>query len=196
MRLTLSLLSLLFFATLLVAEPAGRKDFVVATTGSDENPGTAAKPFATLARGQDAVRKLNAGGPPKAAVTVLVRGGSYVLKETLAFDPEDSATAKQHIVYAAYPGEKPILSGGREITGWKPGRGKRWVAEVPAARGGAWRFTQLFVNGKRQTRARLPDTDDWHKWWRVAPGPSHAAVFRSPRTPSGTGPTSKTWRST
>ena len=41
----------------------------------------------------------------------------------------------------------PILSGGREITGWKPGEGKRWVADVPAARGGAWRFTQLFING-------------------------------------------------
>src|SRR5262249_50627684 len=46
--------------------------------------------------------------------------------------------------------------------------------------GGPWRFTQLFVNGKRQTRARLPDTDDWHRWWRVQPGPAHQTVFRFP----------------
>jgi hypothetical protein len=105
MRPTLSLLSLLFFATLLVAEPAVRADFVVATTGSDDNPGTAAKPFATLARARDAVRKLNAGGPPRATVTVLVCGGTYALKETLVSGPEDSGTAERRIVYAAYPGE-------------------------------------------------------------------------------------------
>ena len=43
MKLPLALFSLLFFARLLVAEPAIRADFVVATTGSDDNPGTAAK---------------------------------------------------------------------------------------------------------------------------------------------------------
>jgi hypothetical protein len=180
MRLTTSLVSLLFFASLLVADPPSQADFVVATNGSDENPGTAAKPFATLARARDAVRKLNAGGPPKATVTVLVRDGTYVLNDTLVFGPEDSGTPERRIVYAAHPGEKPVLSGGREITGWKPGPGKRWVADVPAVRGGAWRFTQLFVNGKRQTRARLPDTDDWRRWWQVAAGPAHTTVFRFP----------------
>src|SRR5947209_6234680 len=179
MRLTLSLLPWLIFATRLVAEPSVEADFIVATTGSDDNPGTAAKPFATLARARDAVRKLKAGGPPK-GVTVLVRGGTYALKETLVFGPEDSGRPERRIVYAAYPGEKPVLSGGRAITGWKRREGGRWVADVPAARGGGWRFTQLFVDGKRQTRARLPDTDDWQKWWRVAAGPNHATVFRFP----------------
>jgi hypothetical protein len=142
MRPTISLHSLRVFAPLLVADPPIEADFVVATTGSDENPGTAAKPFATLARARDAVRKLKAGGPPKATVTVLVRGGTYALKETLDFGPEDSGTRQRHIVYAAYPDEKPVLSGGREITGWKRGEGQRWVANVQAARGGGWRFTQ------------------------------------------------------
>jgi hypothetical protein len=180
MKLTLSLLSLLSFAPLLVAEPAIRADFVVATAGSDDNPGTEAKPFATLARAREAVRKVNAGGPPRATVTVLVRDGTCALKETLVFGPEDSGTPERRIVYAAYPGEKPVLSGGRAITGWKRSEGGRWVADVPAARVGGWRFTQLFVNGKRQARARLPDTDDWQKWWRVAAGPAHATVFRFP----------------
>ena len=113
-------------------------------------------------------------------VTVLVRGGTYTRKETLVFGPEDSGTAEHRIIYAAYPGEKPIVSSGRQITGWKPGEGKRWVAQVPEAKGGGWRFTQLFVNGKRQTRARLPDTDDWRQWWRVAQGPNHQSVFKFP----------------
>jgi hypothetical protein len=152
----------------------------VATSGCDANPGTFDKPFATLAQARDAVRRLKAGAPPKAAVTVLVRGGTYVLKEPLLFGWQDSGSAEHRIVYAAYPGEQPVLSGGRQITGWKPGAGKRWLAEVTAARGGGWRFTQLFVNGKRQTRGRLPDTDDWRRWWRVAAGPEHTTVFHFP----------------
>src|SRR6516165_1870389 len=109
MRLTLSLLPLLFCATLLVAEPSVRADFVVATTGSDDNPGTEAKPFATLARARDAVRQLIADRAIKATVTVLVREGTYTLKETLVFGPEDSPAAERRIVYASYPGEKPIV---------------------------------------------------------------------------------------
>src|SRR5262245_2158593 len=136
MRQTSSLLSLLFFTPFLVADPPVQADFVVATTGGDDNPGTLAKPFATLVRARDAVRKLNAGGP----VTVLVRGGTYVLKQTLVFGPEDSGTQQRRIVYAAYPDETPVLSGGREIRGWKPGEGKRWIAKLPAGKGSPWRF--------------------------------------------------------
>lgn len=132
MKRTISVLSLLFVSPLLAADAPTPADFVVATNGSDANPGTADKPFATLARARDAVRKPNAEGPAKEMLTVWVRGGTYALRDTLPFGPDDSAAPKQRIVYAAYPGEQPILSGGREITGWKRGEGKRWTAEVPA----------------------------------------------------------------
>jgi hypothetical protein len=177
---SISILALLSLAPLGAAEPPAKADFYVATNGSDRKPGTWDKPFATLARARDAVRQLKAGGALKGNITVLVRGGTYLLEETLVFGPEDSGTAEHRIVYAAYPGEKPILSGGRPITGWKRGEGKTWLAQAPGAKGGGWRFTQLFVNGKRQTRACLPDTDDWHKWWRVAEGPNDPRVFKYP----------------
>jgi hypothetical protein len=122
---------------------------------------------------------MKARGGLRTGATVLVRGGTYVLSEPLRFGPEDSGTREHHVVYAAYPGENPVLSGGRAIAGWKPGEGKRWMARLPAGVGGPWRFTQLFVDGKRQTRARLPDTDDWHKWWRAA-GLSGETAFRFP----------------
>jgi hypothetical protein len=177
---SISILALLALAPVGAAEPPGRADFFVATNGSDANPGTPEKPFATLARARDAVRQLKAGGALPRAVTVLVRGGTYLLGETLVFGPDDSGTTEHPVVYAAYPGEKPVLSSGRQITGWKRGEGKRWLAQAPEANGGGWRFTQLFVNGKRQTRARLPDTDNWHQWWRVAQGPNHPSVFKFP----------------
>jgi hypothetical protein len=108
-----------------------------------------------------------------AAVSNAVRNVEFD-EELLAFDE-----GTQRIVYAAYPGEKPVVSGGREMTGWKKGEGKRWTAKLPTGPSRPWRFTQLFVDGKRQTRARLPDTDDWHKLWRAA-GPSSETAFRFP----------------
>src|SRR5215831_16233851 len=141
----------------------GGADLFVAQSGRDENPGTAEKPLATLDGARDAIRRLKAKGGLRTGVMVLVRGGTYVLSEPLRFGPEDSGTKEHPVIYAAYPGEKPVLSGGRAIAGWKPGEGKRWVAKLPAGKDGPWRFTQLFVDGKRQTRARLPDTDDWRR---------------------------------
>src|SRR5262249_58040466 len=113
---TFALLALLVVAPMAAAEPPVKADFFVATDGSDENPGTAARPFATLARARDAVRKLKADGPPTAAVTVLIRGGTYPLKDPLVFGPEDSGTQEHPVLYAAYPGETPVLSGGEDAS--------------------------------------------------------------------------------
>jgi hypothetical protein len=182
MRVVFPVLILLVLPWELAANPPIRADFFVATNGSNANPGTLDKPFATLAAARDAVRQLKAAGALEREVTVLVRGGIYVFERTLVFGPEDSGTLEHPIVYAAYPGQTPILSSGRKITGWKRGEGQRWIAEVPDAKGaGAGRFTQLFVNGTRQTRARLPDTDDWRQWWRVDDGPNHPSTFKFPK---------------
>ncbi len=132
-------------------------EFYVATDGNDANPGTVRKPFATLARARHAVRDLKKGGLKK-DVTVLVRGGMYRLDKPLVFGPEDSGTRDHSITYAAYPGERPVFSGGRRITGWKKGVGRLWTVEVPEVRADKWDFRQLFVNGRRAVRARSPNT--------------------------------------
>src|SRR5262245_43621721 len=82
------------------ANPA-KADCYVAPNGNDENSGTLEQPFATLTRARDAVRRFKSGDRPKADMTVLVRGGTFVLKEPLAFGPEDSGTAEHRVVYAA-----------------------------------------------------------------------------------------------
>ena len=46
--------------------------------------------------------------------------------------------------------------GGRVIRGWQQGEGPLWTAEVPEVKAGAWYFRQLFVNGERRARGRLP----------------------------------------
>ncbi|NQT52796.1 right-handed parallel beta-helix repeat-containing protein [bacterium] len=134
-------------------------EFFVAPDGSDRAAGkTPDRPFATLARARDAVRKLKAGGQLKGPVTVRLRGGDYPITEPVVFGPEDSGTAAAPITYAAYAGERPVLHGGRRITGWKPDPERKgaWAADLPEVKAGQWRFRQLFVSGTKRPRARTP----------------------------------------
>ncbi len=130
------------------AEPPG---FVVAGDGSDDNPGTEARPFASLRRARDAARTLREKGPVE-RVRVLVRGGRYQLTEPIVFEPADSGTT-----YAAWPGEKPVFSGGRKLPEFKPVGDGLWAVTIPEVANGKWKFEQLFVNGSRATRARTPN---------------------------------------
>ena len=53
------------------------------------------------------------------SVIVLIREGIHFLDETLIFKPEDSGTDENPITYKAYPGENPIISGGKLVSGWQ-----------------------------------------------------------------------------
>jgi hypothetical protein len=125
--------------------------------GNDRNPGTEHEPFATIARAREAIRERK--GRLNEPVVVWVRGGTYYLPEPLVFEPADSGREKS-ITYAAYPGEPVTLSGGRKLTcQWRPYQDAIMRCELPEVRAGRLDFTQLFINGKRQIRARYPSYD-------------------------------------
>ena len=134
--------------------------FHVATTGDDHDLGTGEKPFATLERARAALRTLKRQpGGLRQPVTVFVHDGTYRLSTPLVLTSEDSGTADFPVTFAAADGAKPVLSGGRRITGWKEVTvaGKRlWAAQLPEVRAGHWYFHQLWVNGRRRPRARHP----------------------------------------
>ena len=140
----------------------------VAPDGSDRNPGTRDKPFATLERARDEVRAMRARTREK-EITVNVQGGVYRLSRTLVFSLADSAGADSRTVFQAAPGETPVLTSAHPITGWRKAEklpegfppaahGKVWVAEVPAhpGQGGRWMFKTLYAGDKRLPRARGP----------------------------------------
>jgi len=57
------------------------------------------------------------------------------------------------------PNEKVILSGGRRLPAghWGEANGhKAWMVDVPDVKAGQWNFRELFVNGQRRPRTRLP----------------------------------------
>jgi len=157
--------------------------FFVATDGDDRWSGKLAEPnskgtdgpFATLGRARDAVRELKARDALMNPVSILARGGKYFLTETLVLGAEDSGSRACPITYAAYPGERPVLSGGRRITGWRPYRDKILRCELPEAKGGTWKSRQLFFDGARQMRARWPKCDlanPIYGGWALMEGPA------------------------
>ena len=93
--------------------------FYVSPEGSDTWNGSKSNPFATVTQARDAVRALKKNAPLEKPVTISLRGGLYELSEPILFTPDDSGTEFCPVTYSAYPGEIPVLSGGRKITGWK-----------------------------------------------------------------------------
>lgn len=143
------------------AAGANAIEYYVAPSGRDENPGHKGQPFATIQRARDEVRKLVANGL-KANVTVWIHGGTYTLRDTLIFGPQDSGTDRYSITYQAVPGEEPLISSGVAIEGWKeldtmltdlpvPARGNVWVADVPETLG---RFYTLYDQQGHLPRAQ------------------------------------------
>jgi hypothetical protein len=130
--------------------PEGNNDWsgTLSTPNAEGTDG----PFATLSRAQAAVRDARAEKPTRRYV-VLVRGGTYRLTSPIRFGPEDSGTQGAPVTYAAYPGEQPVFSGAREITGWRQFEPNVWRS----APFGSFRFDQLYVDGDRRQRARKPD---------------------------------------
>lgn len=132
-------------------------DFCVATDGSDANPGTSQKPFATLGAAQRALRERIAAGLDS-DLTVLIRDGTYRIEQTLVFGPADSGTERHAVTYAAAEGEQVVISGGRTIGPWKAGADGLYSVDVPGVKEG-WMFRHLYVNGQRAQRARTPNRD-------------------------------------
>ena len=172
--------------------------FFVAPDGNDRWSGRLAAPnaagndgpFATLARARDAVREVKTTGAVQEPITVMVRGGKYYLDRTLILGPEDSGTQDSPVTFRAYPGEKPILSGGRRLTCWTPYKGKILQGDFPETKGGKWKFRQLFFNGQRQIRARYPKFDPdnpLYGGWAFAEGPADDGCNRAADFPNGYG---------
>jgi len=153
-------------------------EIYVSVDGNAQADGSLAKPYGSLSNAVKAVRDLRQSGHAE-PVTIILREGRHQLNQTLVLGMEDGApstseavtldkygagetTGPTFLTFAAYPGERPVVSAGVPVTGWKrlesapsalPEKavGKVWVADMPAGMG---RFYTLYDGKGRLSRAR------------------------------------------
>jgi hypothetical protein len=123
--------------------------YIVAPTGSDNNPGTLDRPFKTVQKCAEVV---------KPGETCYLRAGIY--RETI--HPATSGTASAPIAFAAYQDEDVTISGADPVGGWTAFRGSIFRAKVSlpidSYSDAGFLANQVFVKGGMMPEARWPNT--------------------------------------
>lgn len=134
------------------AAAATQATFYVSPSGNDAAAGTKDAPFKTITQAQKAVRAIN--GSMTGDIEVILREGTYVLPSTVNFTEADGGKDGHYVRYKAADGEKPLITGGMQITGWTihDEANNIWKAE-----GVDGRFRQLYVNNRKAVRACFPN---------------------------------------
>lgn len=164
-RITCFILSIIMFLTVLPiplsfdanAASSEMRTLHVAVNGNDDTgDGSEENPYATLEKAKTIVRMMN--DDMKSNIDVVVHGGTYYVKETLEFTPEDSATNGFRIRYVAADGEAPVISGGEAITGWTLHDAEK---NIYKAEGINFDFRQLYVNGEKALRSQSTEKGEY-----------------------------------
>lgn len=174
---------------------AGAGEIWVAPNGADTNAGTVDAPLATVHAALRQGREWRRLKAPEAAagVSIVLRGGTYSLYEPIFLRPEDGGTVTAPTRIIAAPGERPVVSGGVRVEGWRKvddapaglpvaARGHVWAAPLPVFNGRLLEFRQLWVNGCKAVRARTPNGDamerltGWDRTARRAEIPTNLAL--------------------
>ena len=165
----------------IAAPPAAATTLYVSPQGNDAWSGTLVSPngaktdgpLATLAQARNQIRLLRKAGSLGGGVTVYVRGGTYSMPQGLKFEAQDGGTEAAPVVYRAYEGERPVLVGGRVVTGFVPYQGQILKADLSAQGLRDANFHQLIFDGRRQHLARWPNFDAANPYgggWAYADG--------------------------
>ena len=167
-----AIISLACFITGTVLCLAQSGAIYVAPDGDDEaNNGTLEAPFASFQRAALAVD--GAVGNVKDTLFVYFRGGEYRINGTVSLHRENGGRHGVTVVYASYPGEEAVFTGGTPLKVWSVVRDREVLSKVPEQV--RKRLVQadltgidtgdpiedgkrplLYFNGEEQTLARWP----------------------------------------
>ena len=90
----------------------------------------------------------------KDTLFINLQPGTYILEQPIMLTEADT----RPIVFEGDADHKPLISAGKHIGGWTLTSEGWWQCRVPETAQYGWRFEQFYVNGRRATRARTPDT--------------------------------------
>ena len=126
-----------------------QKNFYVAPTGNNNNPGTQLKPLKTM---EGVLKK--AHFLKGKDVNVYFKGGTYIIDKTIKISAANF-TARS-LTIQPHQSEKVILSGGKTIkVKWEPYKNGIYKANIAFAE----KPDRLFLNGKALPMARYPNYD-------------------------------------
>ncbi len=123
-------------------------------------------PIASLEAARDRIREARTAGD-KSAVTVEVEEGLYFLTQPFVLEPQDSGTPATPVIYRARNADRPVFSGGKMIGNWR--KGAEGLLSAPTDTHSLKPFRQLFLDGRRLTRARTPNEGYFNIAGRVEP---------------------------
>lgn len=129
----------------------------VSPKGDDNASGNIELPLQSLEGARDKIRELKKEASYTDTIFVIIKPGHYQLTSTFTLYPEDSGSEAAPIVYVAQDPKNTIFSGGVPITGFHENEEGLWVTHVQEVTYWNWTFDQLYVNGKRATRAKSPN---------------------------------------
>src|SRR5690606_39777834 len=85
---------------------------------------------------------------------IWLMNGVHIWEKPLDFYPEDNRYGKSKLSIKAFPGARPIISGGRKLSGWAQNSKGHWVTDVP----NDLEPGELYVYDRRAIRARHPNS--------------------------------------
>ena len=124
------------------------KTIYVAENGDDNANGEKNTPFATIEKAVEAASALteNMTGD----IIIYVADGSYFLSKPLVLDNAISGKNGYNVIIKGYGDEKPLVSGGKKISGWQDYNEYIKYAEIP----GIDNVYNMYINDRIATRAR------------------------------------------
>ncbi|AWO00314.1 right-handed parallel beta-helix repeat-containing protein [Chitinophaga alhagiae] len=181
--LAATLLMLIFTPGSVYALPSGPVAIYVSPSGNNVNPGTAARPLATLAAARDHARQLRGSGKATGPLEIILLPGTYLLRETLELTAEDGGTAAAPLVFRGQGKTPPVVSGAEKLPPFEKVNDRLWKTRVTQD---IATVQQLFVNGARTTLARTPNAEQWFRTGRVtetvtAPGATQKVHLTQPQ---------------
>lgn len=118
--------------------------------GDDNNSGTFDNPIQTLIKAQELIREKS--NEMDEDLKVYLRGGTYLLDETITFTSADSGKNGHNIIWSAFNNEEVIISGGTSIVNWTKVDDEKNIWQASA---NGLESRDLYVNGKHATRALM-----------------------------------------
>jgi hypothetical protein len=132
-------------------------DLFIAPGGDDDASGTKEYPLGSLDGARDKIRELKKKNTYTDTIRVHISPGRYVMKSTFVLGPEDAGPDQVPILFQGEDPENTVFTGGIKLVGFKETDDGTWICQIPEVAYWNWTFDQLYVNGKRAIRARIPN---------------------------------------